>query len=619
MSLALLLSTELACDVERGHEVLGLSAPGPYVERVEQLGVRHVPLPSLTRAWSLRRDARAARELWASLRRAASGRPPHPQPEDRGPGPGARPGRRGPGRGQHLPRALGRTRRPVAASGSSCWRSRPSPPSSRTPSSTRTPTDRRALRWAVPGRRAQVVGNGVDLARFRFDAAGPRAGPRRSGASAPTRCSSGASAAGWRRRACSSWRPPPARWRDGPASSGWAPRIPTRPTTSTPRPSPRSSSSASGRTCPPSTRPSTSSCCRPTARGSAGPGMEAAACGRPMVLTDIRGCREVGAHEEHLLLVPPRAPDALDRRHRPPPRRRRLAGTARPGCPREGTGGVRPAAGGRGLAGHLPGRARTAAPAERPVIRRAVDLAVAATAARRPVAPAGRARTPRTAPPGAAGAVPAAAHGARRRGVHDRQAPHDARRALPGGAGRRPHARGWGASSGRRASTSCPSCGTCSRGEMSLIGPRPTLPGAGRALRPARARPARRSVPGSPAGRRSTAATRSTWPERIELDLWYIEHRSLRLDLQILCADPEAASCAPTASRARAGSTPASRAPAATRSHRPTTASPGPPDPGPAAVAPRWSASPSRRGARRPAGRRRGAARGRPMRAARRP
>ncbi|MGO9495907.1 MAG: sugar transferase, partial [Solirubrobacteraceae bacterium] len=24
------------------------------------------------------------------------------------------------------------------------------------------------------------------------------------------------------------------------------------------------------------------------------------------------------------------------------------------------------------------------------------------------------------------------------------------------------------------------------------------------------------------------------WPERIELDLWYVEHRSLRLDLRIL-------------------------------------------------------------------------------------
>jgi glycosyltransferase involved in cell wall biosynthesis len=32
--------------------------------------------------------------------------------------------------------------------------------------------------------------------------------------------------------------------------------------------------------------------------------MEAAACGVAMVLTDIRGCREIGADGEHLLLVP---------------------------------------------------------------------------------------------------------------------------------------------------------------------------------------------------------------------------------------------------------------------------------------------------------------------------
>jgi glycosyltransferase involved in cell wall biosynthesis len=39
--------------------------------------------------------------------------------------------------------------------------------------------------------------------------------------------------------------------------------------------------------------------------------MEAAACGRPMVLSDIRGCREIGRDGEHLLLVPPRDPGAL--------------------------------------------------------------------------------------------------------------------------------------------------------------------------------------------------------------------------------------------------------------------------------------------------------------------
>jgi len=39
--------------------------------------------------------------------------------------------------------------------------------------------------------------------------------------------------------------------------------------------------------------------------------IEAAAMGRALVLTDIRGCREVGRHDREALLVPPRDPDAL--------------------------------------------------------------------------------------------------------------------------------------------------------------------------------------------------------------------------------------------------------------------------------------------------------------------
>ena len=39
--------------------------------------------------------------------------------------------------------------------------------------------------------------------------------------------------------------------------------------------------------------------------------VEAAAMGRPLVLTDIRGCREVARHEREGLLVPPRDPAAL--------------------------------------------------------------------------------------------------------------------------------------------------------------------------------------------------------------------------------------------------------------------------------------------------------------------
>ncbi len=69
MSLALLLGTELEVDVEHGHDVFGLSAPGPYVERVEALGVRHIPLTALTRAWDPLRDGRAFFQLVRALRR----------------------------------------------------------------------------------------------------------------------------------------------------------------------------------------------------------------------------------------------------------------------------------------------------------------------------------------------------------------------------------------------------------------------------------------------------------------------------------------------------------------------------------------------------------------------
>jgi glycosyltransferase involved in cell wall biosynthesis len=68
MSLELLLGVELDVDVATGLEVFGLSAPGPYVTAVEARGVRHVPLPSLTRSWAPRSDAAAARELLGTLK-----------------------------------------------------------------------------------------------------------------------------------------------------------------------------------------------------------------------------------------------------------------------------------------------------------------------------------------------------------------------------------------------------------------------------------------------------------------------------------------------------------------------------------------------------------------------
>jgi glycosyltransferase involved in cell wall biosynthesis/ribosomal protein S18 acetylase RimI-like enzyme len=61
--------------------------------------------------------------------------------------------------------------------------------------------------------------------------------------------------------------------------------------------------------------------------------IEAAAMGRPAVLTDIRGCREVARHEQEALLVPPRNPErlaaAILRLVEDPELRRRVGGAAR--------------------------------------------------------------------------------------------------------------------------------------------------------------------------------------------------------------------------------------------------------------------------------------------------
>jgi lipopolysaccharide/colanic/teichoic acid biosynthesis glycosyltransferase len=71
------------------------------------------------------------------------------------------------------------------------------------------------------------------------------------------------------------------------------------------------------------------------------------------------------------------------------------------------------------------------------------------------------------------------------------------------------------------------------RGDMSLIGPRPTLPEqVARYSDHERGRLAIR--PGITGWAQVRGRNSITWPERIELDLWYIANRSVRLDLRIL-------------------------------------------------------------------------------------
>jgi lipopolysaccharide/colanic/teichoic acid biosynthesis glycosyltransferase len=70
------------------------------------------------------------------------------------------------------------------------------------------------------------------------------------------------------------------------------------------------------------------------------------------------------------------------------------------------------------------------------------------------------------------------------------------------------------------------------RGEMSLIGPRPTLPVQVEQYT-ARQRGRLAVKPGITGWAQVNGRASLPWAERIELDLYYIEHRSLGLDLKI--------------------------------------------------------------------------------------
>jgi lipopolysaccharide/colanic/teichoic acid biosynthesis glycosyltransferase len=71
------------------------------------------------------------------------------------------------------------------------------------------------------------------------------------------------------------------------------------------------------------------------------------------------------------------------------------------------------------------------------------------------------------------------------------------------------------------------------QGEMSIVGPRPTL--AVQVEQYTDRQRGRLAVkPGMTGWAQINGRTSLPWPERIELDLWYVEHRSLGLDLRIL-------------------------------------------------------------------------------------
>lgn len=308
MSLALLLRTELEVDLDVGCEVFGLSAPGRYVREVEAIGVTHVPVPSLTRAWDPLLDARAARELLLALR-ALHLDVLHTHNPKTG----------------ILGRVLGRLARvPVVVN--TChglWVQAQDPALKRAAVIAaealaaqfshaelyQNSEDQRALASWVPARRSAVVGNGVDLARFR-----PDAGSRRSfraelgvaedellvGAVGRLVAEKGVDEFGATADALA-----------GKARFVWiGPDDVSKGDAVTARP--RSIEFLGERKDMPRVYAGLDVFVLPSYReGFSRSAMEAAACGTACVLTDIRGCREVGQSGEHLLLVPPRDAHAL--------------------------------------------------------------------------------------------------------------------------------------------------------------------------------------------------------------------------------------------------------------------------------------------------------------------
>ena len=301
MSLALLLAGELRAQRDAGLDVVGISAPGPYVPRVEALGVRHAPVPSLTRSWHPRRDVAAAGELARALRRE---RPDvlHTHTPKAG----------------VLGRALGRllgipvvvntchglwagtARHPAVAAvataveAAAAWCS--------DVELYQNDRDRQTLRRLTPARRARTVGNGVPLDVFHPDPAGRRrvraelgvaddevligGVGRRVAEKGIAELAAVAEELGHRARFV--WV--------GPADPDKPDHLDDAGAALT---------LLGERHDMPALYSALDVFVLPSYReGFSRSAMEAAACGCARVLSDARGCREVGEHGEHLLQVP---------------------------------------------------------------------------------------------------------------------------------------------------------------------------------------------------------------------------------------------------------------------------------------------------------------------------
>lgn len=308
MSLALLLGTELAVDVEEGHTVFGISAPGPYVERVEALGVAHVPVTSFTRSWSLVSDLKAFVELFRTLRlldldvlhthtpkagvmgRIAGRLAGVKVVVNTCHGLWARP------QDRWLKRVLVYGAEGLALRFSDF-------------ELFQNAEDAHTLRRFLKKGRWKVVGNGVDLQRFQPDPDG-RDRVRAELGVADDELLVGSIGRRVREKGLAEFAEAAHALRDKVTFLWVGPEDETDASAEAPHAD--AIRFVGERTDMPAVYSALDVFVLASYReGFSRASMEAAACGVPMVLTDIRGCREIGTDGEHLLLVPPGDAHAL--------------------------------------------------------------------------------------------------------------------------------------------------------------------------------------------------------------------------------------------------------------------------------------------------------------------
>jgi glycosyltransferase involved in cell wall biosynthesis len=303
ISLWFLLRTELVAGIEAGHEVVGISATGSFVPKIESLGVRHVAVPGLTRSWSPRSDLAAAANLWRLLRSLQLDVLHTHTPKAGVIG-------RIVGRLCGVPVVVN-TCHGLVVTDKDRWAKRVAVKAIEALAAQfsdaelfQNPDDQKALARFLRAGRSEVVGNGIDLQAFAFD----------SKARARVRAELGVSpgellVGGVGRRVTEKGIREfagAAKALSGKATFVWVGPLDTTKANSLDRDL-DGVTFIGERLDMPAVYSALDVFVLPSYReGFPRSAMEAAACGRPMVLTDIRGSREIGRDGHEALFIPPR-------------------------------------------------------------------------------------------------------------------------------------------------------------------------------------------------------------------------------------------------------------------------------------------------------------------------